>query len=79
MCTNVFITHNNSRLFYEIDLRTYDLLGGRNSNIVGTRMTFLMKNVVNTDLEAGILGGITITRVLSLHFGFHPLKDFSKE
>lgn len=58
---------------------TYDELGGRNSNVVGTWTTFLIKNVAKTDLEAGTLGGIIITRVLSLHFGFHPLKVFSKE
>jgi len=42
-------------------------------------MTLLIKNVVNTGLESGTLGGIIITSVLSLHLGCHPLKGFSNE
>lgn len=57
---------------------TYDLLGGRNSNVVGIRMTLLINSVANTGVEAGTVGGITIT-LLSLHVDFHPLKGFSEE
>jgi len=58
---------------------TYDLVGGRNSNAVGTRTILLINSVENTGLEAGTVGGITITRLLSLHVDFHPVKGFSEE
>jgi hypothetical protein len=40
-------------------------------------MIFLISSVANTGVEAGTVGGITITRLLSLHVDFHPLKGFS--
>lgn len=58
---------------------TYDLLGGCNSKMVGTRTSLLINSVANTGLEAGTVGGITITRLLSLHVDFHPANGFSEE
>jgi len=62
-----------------LDIITYDLLGGRNSNVVGTWTVLLINSVANTGLEAGTVGGITITLFLSLHVDFHPVKGFSEE
>jgi len=47
--------------------------------MVGIRTTLLINSVANTGLEAGTVGGITITRLLSLHVDFHPVKGFSEE
>lgn len=65
-------------MHYALFIFTYDLLGGRNSNVVGTRATLLINSVANTGFEAGTAGGITITRLLSLHVDFHPVNRFSE-